>query len=87
MAPPTGAGQPVPGPTTPYIAVPTTAGTGSESTSVAVVSLPERKLKVGVSEAELPRFAEDTMDLQRLLVGNPRRMDADDVEAIFRQSM
>lgn len=64
----------VPGPVLPVIAVPTTAGTGSEITPVAVVSDPERELKVGVSSPELiPRHA--VVDPE-LTVGAPATVSA-----------
>ncbi|MFC6768532.1 hydroxyacid-oxoacid transhydrogenase, partial [Natrinema soli] len=53
VAPPVGGGEPVPDSDVPVFAVPTTAGTGSESSPAAVVSLPDRKLKVGISSRHL----------------------------------
>lgn len=43
----------VPGPILPVVAVPTTAGTGSEATPVAVFADPDREMKVGISSPHL----------------------------------
>jgi alcohol dehydrogenase class IV len=53
-----GNGQPLSRPATPWVAVPTTAGTGAEVTRNAVVGEPSRKFKASLrSELLLPRVA------------------------------
>lgn len=50
---PIGQGVAVPGPVMPHIACPTTAGTGSEATGVAVFDLLSRHVKTGISSKYL----------------------------------
>ncbi len=47
--PPIGEGRPVPGPLRPMICVPTTAGTSSENTAVAIIDMTQMHVKTGVS--------------------------------------
>jgi len=50
---PVGGGRKPPSPLMPLLAIPTTAGTGSEATTVAVLDIPEQRVKTGISHRYL----------------------------------
>lgn len=50
---PVGGGVPVPGPLKPHIACPTTSGTGSEATGIAIFDLLAMKAKTGIASLHL----------------------------------
>jgi len=50
---PIGGGVPVPGPLKPHVAVPTTSGTGSETTGIAIFDLLEMHAKTGIAHRSI----------------------------------
>jgi hydroxyacid-oxoacid transhydrogenase len=50
---PFGAAKAPPGPLQPHLAIPTTCGTGSEATTVAVLDIPDKRVKTGISHRYL----------------------------------
>ena len=65
---PVGAGSPVPGPLPPHVACPTTSGTGSELTGIAVCDLLDRGFKTGIASRRLrPTLAVVDPDVTRTL--------------------
>ena len=72
--PPVGEGRKPPSPLLPLLAIPTTSGTGSEATTVAVLDIPDLKVKTGISHRYLrpPRAIVDP-ELTRTL---PREVTA-----------
>lgn len=50
---PLGAGRPVPGPLAPHVAIPTTSGTGSECTGIAIFDFVEHAVKTGIATKRL----------------------------------
>ena len=51
--PPVGAGRKPPAPIAPHLAIPTTSGTGAEATTVAVLDIPDLRIKTGISHRYL----------------------------------
>jgi hydroxyacid-oxoacid transhydrogenase len=51
--PPIGDGKKPPSPLKPLLAIPTTSGTGAEATTVAILDIPEQRVKTGISHAYL----------------------------------
>jgi hydroxyacid-oxoacid transhydrogenase len=65
---PVGQGRKPPAPLKPHLAIPTTSGTGSEATTVAVLDIPDLKVKTGISHRYLrPSQAIVDPDLTRSL--------------------
>jgi hydroxyacid-oxoacid transhydrogenase len=68
---PVGGGRKPPGPLKPLLAIPTTAGTGSEATTVAILDIPSQRAKSGISHRYL-RPAQGIVDPELTRSCDPR---------------
>lgn len=50
------------------------------------IGLERRISRLGVSEADIPVLVEDASRIDRLLLNNPRKIERNDIEAIYRQA-
>jgi hydroxyacid-oxoacid transhydrogenase len=69
--PPIGGGRKPPAPLKPLLAIPTTAGTGSEATTVAILDIPSQRAKSGISHRYL-RPAQGIVDPELTRSLHPR---------------
>ena len=73
---PLGEGAPVPGPLAPHIACPTTSGTGSECTGIAIFDFEAHDVKTGIASRRLrPTLGIVDPDATRTLPGDGRRVE------------
>ena len=73
--PPVGEGRKPPSPLKPLLAIPTTCGSGAEATTVAILDIPEQKVKTGISHRYLrPDQAIVDPVADRVAAGRGRRL-------------
>jgi alcohol dehydrogenase class IV len=78
---PVGGGRKPPGPLMPLLAIPTTAGTGSEATTVAILDIPAQRAKSGISHRYL-RPAQGIVDPELTRTADPRVIAAAGLDVI-----
>jgi hydroxyacid-oxoacid transhydrogenase len=78
---PVGGGRKPPGPLKPLLAIPTTAGTGSEATTVAILDIPSQRAKSGISHRYL-RAAQGIVDPELTRTCDPRVIAAAGLDVV-----